>query len=78
MKIPLIFSPFWVQIHDIPMGYFSESLAMQLGEFLGKFLAHDSSNLGKANMNFMRIRVQLDVRYTLKRKKQVMFSGKCS
>lgn len=78
MKIPLIFSPFQVQIHDILMGFFSESLARQLGDFLGKFLEYDNSDLRKGNRNFMRIQVQLDVRHSLKRKKEIMFLGNCS
>ncbi|MBA0823890.1 hypothetical protein Goarm_020584 [Gossypium armourianum] len=49
-------------IYDIPKGFFSENLARQLGDFLGKFLEYDGSDLGKGNRNFMRIRVQLDVR----------------
>lgn len=55
LKIPLIFTPFWVQIHDILIGFFSKNLARQLGDFLGQFLENDSSDLGKARRNFMRI-----------------------
>ncbi|PPR96281.1 hypothetical protein GOBAR_AA24388 [Gossypium barbadense] len=75
LKIPLIFSPFWVQIHTIPMGFFYENLARQLGYFLGKFMEYDNSDLGKGKRNFMRIRVQWDVRHTLKRKKQLREDG---
>ncbi|MBA0674863.1 hypothetical protein Goari_016435 [Gossypium aridum] len=75
MKIPLVFVPFWVQIHDVPVGLFSENFAKQLGNFVGVFLEYDASNLGKDNRNYMRIRVQIDVRNPLKRKKQVMSSG---
>lgn len=45
----------------------------QLGNFIGKFLQYDGTDLGKGNQNFLQIRVQLDVRRPLKRKKQVMF-----
>lgn len=51
---------------------------MQLGNFIGIFQEYDGSSLGKENMNFMRITVQVDVRHPLKRKKQVMFKNKCS
>ncbi|MFQ6620674.1 hypothetical protein Gotur_000880 [Gossypium turneri] len=78
LKIPLIFVPFWVQIHDVPMGLFSKSLAMLLGNFIGEFLEYDASNLGKENRNFMRVRVQIDVRKPSRRKKQVMSNGVCS
>ncbi|MBA0702549.1 hypothetical protein Goari_005442 [Gossypium aridum] len=76
--VPLIYTPFWVQIHDIPAGFFSERLAIQLGNFIGAFMEYDGSNLGKENRNFMRIRVKIDVRYPLKRKKQILFFGKSS
>ncbi|MBA0876086.1 hypothetical protein Goshw_013994 [Gossypium schwendimanii] len=51
---------------------------MQLGNFIGIFQEYDGSSLGKENINFMRIRVQVDIRRPLKRKKQVMFNNKCS
>ncbi|MBA0823861.1 hypothetical protein Goarm_020560, partial [Gossypium armourianum] len=57
-------------IHDVSTGFFSEILAKQLGYFIGKFLEYDGTDLGKGSQNFLRIRVQLDVRRPLKRKKQ--------
>ncbi|MBA0593239.1 hypothetical protein Gorai_010193 [Gossypium raimondii] len=75
LKVLLIFTPFWVQIHDVPIGLFSEKLAIQLGNFIGVFLEYDTSNLGKENRNYMRVRVQIDVRKPLKRKKQVLCKG---
>ncbi|KAK5834071.1 hypothetical protein PVK06_017944 [Gossypium arboreum] len=68
LKIPLIYSPFWVQLHEVPVGFFSESLAIQIGNFIGNFMEYDGSNLGRENNNFMRIRVQIDIRQPLKRK----------
>ncbi|KAH1057437.1 hypothetical protein J1N35_035502 [Gossypium stocksii] len=67
-----------VGIHDIPSGFVTERLAIQLGNFIGTFMEYDGSNLEKAKRNFMRIRVQIDIRYPLKRKKQIMFFSKCS
>lgn len=78
LKVPLILTPFWVQVHDVLIGYYSENLAMQLGNFLGNFMEYDGSSLGKENRNFMRIQVQIDIRRPLKRNKQIMFCGKCS
>ncbi|MFQ6665592.1 hypothetical protein Gotur_032280 [Gossypium turneri] len=48
------------------------------GNFLGNFLEHDVSVLGKGNRNYMRIRVQIDIRRLLKRRKKMSFGGKCS
>lgn len=78
LKIPLVHVPFWVQIHEVPLGLFSRSLAMLLGNFIGVFLEYDASNLRKENRNFMRVRVQIDVRKPIRRKKQVMSNGVCS
>ncbi|KAG8499292.1 hypothetical protein CXB51_005801 [Gossypium anomalum] len=73
LQVPLVLTPFWVQIHDVPVGLFSENLVIQIGNFIGVFLEYDGYNLGKENRTFMRIRVQIDVRHPLKRKKQILF-----
>ncbi|MBA0814505.1 hypothetical protein Gohar_020332 [Gossypium harknessii] len=78
LQIPLVLTPFWVQVYNIPIGLFSDILAVQLGNFLGNFLEHDVSVLGKGNRNYMRIRVQIDIRRLLKRRKKMSFGGKCS
>ncbi|KAK5793209.1 hypothetical protein PVK06_034347 [Gossypium arboreum] len=69
LQVPLFFTPFWVQIYDVPIRLFFENLAVQLGNFVGSFLEYDESNLGKENRNYMRVRVQIDVRRPLKKKK---------
>ncbi|MBA0638291.1 hypothetical protein Godav_024519 [Gossypium davidsonii] len=50
------------KIHDVPIGLFSENLSVQLGNFVGEFIDFDGLNLGKENMNYMRVRVKIDVR----------------
>lgn len=77
LKVPLIYSPFWVQINNIPIGFYSENLAAQIRNFIGVFMEYDGSSLGKENRNYMRIRVQVDIRRSLKRKKRLMFNGQC-
>ncbi|KAG8491095.1 hypothetical protein CXB51_014263 [Gossypium anomalum] len=74
MAIPLMLSDWWVQVHDLPPGFHKESMAMQFGNFLGKFLEYDMKNLSTGYWNFMRIQVQIDVRKTLKRKKKIMLA----
>lgn len=78
LQVLLFLTPFWVQIHDVPIGLFSESLAVQLVNFVGSFLEYDASNLGKENRNYIQVRVQIDVRRPLKRKKQIMYRGSCT
>ncbi|KAK5841633.1 hypothetical protein PVK06_003954 [Gossypium arboreum] len=47
LKVPLIYSPIWIQIHDVRVGLYSEKLATQLGKFWRQFLEYDGANLGK-------------------------------
>ncbi|KAG8497286.1 hypothetical protein CXB51_008550 [Gossypium anomalum] len=79
LKVPLIFANSWVQIHDVPPGYFSKALARQMRDFIGKFLEYDGTNLGRRVQNHLHIRIQMDVRRPLRRKKNVLVSfGICS
>lgn len=71
-------TPFWAQIHDVPIGLFSKNLSVQLDNFVGKFLEYNGLNLGKENRNYMRVRVQINVWCPLKRKKQIIYCGNCT
>ncbi|KAH1121046.1 hypothetical protein J1N35_004206 [Gossypium stocksii] len=62
---------FWVQVHELPTGLMSESMAKQFGDFLGKFLNYDTSVSSLGHKTHMRIRVCLDVTAPLKRKKKI-------
>ncbi|KAH1039178.1 hypothetical protein J1N35_040921 [Gossypium stocksii] len=59
------------RVHDVLSGFFNDVMARQLGDFLGKFLKYDRFSLGKGMRSYLRIRVQLDVRHPLKRKKKL-------
>ncbi|MBA0729995.1 hypothetical protein Golax_020495 [Gossypium laxum] len=37
MVVPLVFTNFWVQIHDLPSGLMSKDMARQFRNFIGKF-----------------------------------------
>ncbi|MFQ6663930.1 hypothetical protein Gotur_031231 [Gossypium turneri] len=69
--IELNSTEFWVQVHDLPPGLISESMAVQLGNFCGKFIEYDSNNPLLGKKSYMRIRVCLDVNAPLKRKKKI-------
>ncbi|MBA0877731.1 hypothetical protein Goshw_017466 [Gossypium schwendimanii] len=47
--MPLVFSNFWVQVHELSQGFFSDHVAQQLGDFVGKFLEnlleHDTKQI---------------------------------
>ncbi|KAL8532819.1 hypothetical protein ACS0TY_009144 [Phlomoides rotata] len=66
LQVPL----FWVHIYDLPLGFFSERIGQQLGDFVGQFVEYDESNKSSNWRSFMRIKVLVDVTKALKR-------GKC-
>ncbi|MBA0786549.1 hypothetical protein Gotri_025905, partial [Gossypium trilobum] len=45
-----------VKVHDLPSGYFLDHVAQQLGEFVGKFLEHDTKEFNQGLRNFMCIK----------------------
>ncbi|XP_017628694.1 uncharacterized protein At4g02000-like [Gossypium arboreum] len=62
---------FWVQIHNLPVGVVTEGMTRQFGDFIGKFLEYDTSMVLRGVSRFMRIKVLLDTRSPLKRKKLI-------
>ncbi|MBA0791049.1 hypothetical protein Gohar_015651 [Gossypium harknessii] len=75
LQAPLVFSPFWVKIHDLHPGFFSESIAIQLGPFIGKYLEYDSKQINRGLKGYLRIRVEIDVKNPLKRRKKITLSS---
>ncbi|PPS02400.1 hypothetical protein GOBAR_AA18253 [Gossypium barbadense] len=69
--VPLWETMFWVQIHNIPSGFMMEGMARQIGDFIGRFLEYDTSLVTRGFGQYMRIRVSIDVRLPLKRKKRI-------
>lgn len=59
---------FWVQIHNIPRGFWSECTAKDIGNHLGDFVAADPTNFLSIWQEYMRVRVEVDVRVPIKRK----------
>lgn len=70
-KVALNTVEFWIQIYDLPSGYMSESVGKQLGNFFGSFLSYDLRNNTSIWREYMRIRIKVDVRLPLKRKKKI-------
>ncbi|XP_073025182.1 uncharacterized protein At4g02000-like [Primulina eburnea] len=75
LQVPLTHLNFWIQIHDLPIGYMSEAVGKQLGSFMGTFLEYDSHNNKGSWRPYMRIRVALDVGNPLKRCKKIRKSN---
>lgn len=66
-KVSLFEVDFWIQIHDLPVGYMSEAVGKQLGNFFGTFIHYDTKNNSSIWREFMRLRVRVDVRKPRKR-----------
>lgn len=70
-KVSLFEMDFWIQIHDLPIGFMSEIVGKQLGNYFGMFIKYDSNNNSSKWREFMRLKVRIDVRKPLKRKKKI-------
>lgn len=62
----------WMQLFYLPTGFMSETVGKQLGDFFGEFLEYDHKNNTSIWRECMRIRVRLDVRKPLKRRKKII------
>ncbi|KAL4386718.1 hypothetical protein GQ457_09G000940 [Hibiscus cannabinus] len=75
MLVPLFHVDFWVYVHDVPLGFMSHSVAKTLGDFIGEFVDYDSSAFTLGFKRIMKLRVRLDVRSPLKRRKKLLLPG---
>lgn len=71
VKVPLVSLNIWIQIHDLPSGFMSEQVGKQLGNFFGEFIMYDHKNDSSLWRECMRLKIKLDVRKPLKRKKKI-------
>lgn len=71
MQMDLVEVDFWVQVHDLPVGYMSERIARDIGNYVGKFIEADANNFTGMWKSYMRLRVRLDVRNQLKRRMKI-------
>ncbi|KAH1128991.1 hypothetical protein J1N35_000369 [Gossypium stocksii] len=62
---------FWIQVHELPLGLMTETMAREFDDFCGKFIDYDTSMPSLGHKNYMRIRVCLDVSAPLKCKKKI-------
>ncbi|MBA0818143.1 hypothetical protein Gohar_021916 [Gossypium harknessii] len=67
--VPLWTTIFWVQIHNLPVGFITEGMPRQFRDFIGKLMEYDVSMVRRGISKFMWIRVVMDIRLPLKRKK---------
>lgn len=72
VKVALHEVDFWIQIYDLPVGYMTKPVGKQLDNFFGSFLQYDAKNNLSIWRVFMRVRIRVDVRKPLKRKKKIV------
>lgn len=73
--VALTESDIWVQIHDIPRGFISETILKSVGGFIGKYIKSDLTNFDGAWKAYVRIRVILDITKPLKRRMKIKRDG---
>lgn len=66
------FVSIWIQLYNLPMGYMLETVGKQLGNFFGEFMEYDARNNTSIWRDCMRVRIKIDVRKPLKRKKKII------
>lgn len=66
VKVTLNEVEFWIQIYDLPVGYMTEMMGKQLGNFFGTFVHYDAKNNSILWREYMRLRIKIDVRKPLK------------
>ncbi|XP_074328037.1 uncharacterized protein LOC141665950 [Apium graveolens] len=69
IKVALIYVNIWIQIYDLPSGFMTETVGKLLGNFFGEILLYDSKNESSLWRDCMHLKIKLDVRKPLKRKK---------
>lgn len=71
VKVPLVFVNIWIQIYELPFGFMNEIVGKQLGNFFGEFIMYDHKDDSSLWRDYMRVKIKLDVRKPLKRKKKI-------
>lgn len=71
LTVPLFSVDFWILIHDLPLGFMSETAARQLGDFVGNFIEYDGATIQLGYKRIVRVKVKVDVRKPLKRWKSL-------
>ncbi|MBA0792610.1 hypothetical protein Gohar_017094, partial [Gossypium harknessii] len=72
LEVDLLFTSLWIQIHNFPPGMFMATIAKQFGDFIGTFVDYDVKTIAAGLRNYMWIRVKIDIRQSLKRKKKLI------
>lgn len=69
-------SPFWVQVHDMPLIFMSKGIGEKIGESMGQLVEVDVAGEGVGWGRCLRIRVVLDLSKPLDRGRALNLAGK--
>ncbi|XP_074323953.1 uncharacterized protein At4g02000-like [Apium graveolens] len=65
----------WVQVYDLRVGFMSERVPKEIGNYIGSFVESCSKNFTGTWWEYLRVRVSIDVTQPLKRKMKIRQSG---
>lgn len=71
-EVKSCFLNIWIQLYNLPVGYMLETVGKQLGNFFGEFLEYDAKNNASIWRECMRVRIRINVRKPIKRKKKIV------
>nr|POE50609.1 hypothetical protein CFP56_00069 [Quercus suber] len=75
MEITMKWSPFWIQIHNLPLKSRTRETGSAIGSTLGEVLEVDVADSGVQWGKYLRVRVRVDVTKKLVRGKKVAIEG---
>lgn len=65
----------WVQIHDLPVGFMSERVVKEVGNYVGVYIESCARNYTGGWKEYMRARVRIELSKALKRRMKIRKSG---
>jgi hypothetical protein len=71
-------SPFWIQVHDMPLICMNKSIGMKIGNSLGEPIDVDVAGDGRGWGSYLRLRVDIDLMKPLDRGRALNLAGKSS
>lgn len=66
--VKLNYLDMWVQIHDLQVGFRSERVIQDIGNYVGSFIKSDANDFSGTLREFFRVRVRINLELPLRRK----------
>lgn len=75
-NIPLNYVDLWIQVHNLPTGLMLERFGKAMENFIGSFVEYKKNNNSRFGRHYMRLRVKVNVRKSLKKQTKVKNKGR--